>query len=639
MNVKNLWKGIFSAGLAVALLFGLVLPVGASRFFSSGFEMQSVAPNIEVTTASGTMTISTSTKRSGQASLRASSLISGSPQYVQQIGCSTTNCQTMNSPVTRFYFYVTTLPTANNRIFITNRTTDVGLALPKVMVELTSTGNLLLLDEDGAIGTSTTALATSTWYRVEVKLDRNATPDVVELKIDGVSEASSSARVISAGIAKMTFGSNLNSETQTQGDWYFDDIAHDNLDYPGAGSIVHLRPNGAGDNSNGTSTPGDNTAWSVLDETTPNDATDYWSLTTSTDILDVNLESSASAGIGSSDTINLVQGSTRATGATTATSTYSLRLKSESSGTVATSSENTFSTSTWWTNTTSTLSALLTSTTTPQTGGVWTPALLDTMQIGVQASSTFGTNLQISALWALVEYLPVSSNPAPTITSLSKSNYELTAGDADFTLTITGTGFVASTTATFGGSSKTVTYIGATSITIPITTADITAGTKEITVTNPTPGGGSASTNIIIDVARTGGGSGGNYTQATTGGYTPPAYVPPPTVSVTPVSPNPPVAPRFIFTKNLTLTVLTGTTDQRAVLEVKELQRYLNSQGFLVAILGAGSPGNETNYFGNLTKSALIRFQEAHAGVILNPIGLTKGTGYFGPMTRAFVNR
>ncbi len=64
--------------------------------------------------------------------------------------------------------------------------------------------------------------------------------------------------------------------------------------------------------------------------------------------------------------------------------------------------------------------------------------------------------------------------------------------------------------------------------------------------------------------------------------------------------------------------------------DVKELQKFLNSKGFIIAESGPGSPGNETNLFGSLTKQALIKFQISHN---INP-----AIGYFGPLTRAFVN-
>lgn len=75
----------------------------------------------------------------------------------------------------------------------------------------------------------------------------------------------------------------------------------------------------------------------------------------------------------------------------------------------------------------------------------------------------------------------------------------------------------------------------------------------------------------------------------------------------------------------------TGATGE----DVQCLQRYLNWAGFVVAAAGAGSPGNETIFFGPRTRGAVIRWQEAHAADILTPIGLTNGTGFWGPRSFA----
>ncbi len=79
----------------------------------------------------------------------------------------------------------------------------------------------------------------------------------------------------------------------------------------------------------------------------------------------------------------------------------------------------------------------------------------------------------------------------------------------------------------------------------------------------------------------------------------------------------------FSFTQNLT----PGMTS----LEVKELQKYLNRNGFILAKSGPGSPGNETTFFGNLTKLALLNFQ------IENKIPTTNGV--FDLNTREFLNK
>lgn len=73
--------------------------------------------------------------------------------------------------------------------------------------------------------------------------------------------------------------------------------------------------------------------------------------------------------------------------------------------------------------------------------------------------------------------------------------------------------------------------------------------------------------------------------------------------------------------------------------DVRELQKFLNAHGFTVATQGAGSPGQESTYFGTATLKAVTRFQEAHADQLLAPLGLTKGTGLFLEVTRTFVNQ
>lgn len=64
-------------------------------------------------------------------------------------------------------------------------------------------------------------------------------------------------------------------------------------------------------------------------------------------------------------------------------------------------------------------------------------------------------------------------------------------------------------------------------------------------------------------------------------------------------------------------------------LDVKQLQQFLNQEGFKIADQGPGSPGNETEIFGSLTQQALIKFQQAH--------NITPAAGYFGPLTQSFI--
>ena len=67
--------------------------------------------------------------------------------------------------------------------------------------------------------------------------------------------------------------------------------------------------------------------------------------------------------------------------------------------------------------------------------------------------------------------------------------------------------------------------------------------------------------------------------------------------------------------------------------DVRCLQRFLNWSGYTLAATGPGSVGSESAYFGPLTANALIKWQNANAFQVLTPIGLTAGTGFWGPMS------
>lgn len=63
--------------------------------------------------------------------------------------------------------------------------------------------------------------------------------------------------------------------------------------------------------------------------------------------------------------------------------------------------------------------------------------------------------------------------------------------------------------------------------------------------------------------------------------------------------------------------------------DVQALQEFLNQNNFPVAQTGPGSPGNETQYFGTETQSALAAWQTAN--------NVSPASGYYGPITRGMI--
>jgi Big-like domain-containing protein len=198
-------------------------------------------------------------------------------------------------------------------------------------------------------------------------------------------------------------------------------------------------------------------------------------------------------------------------------------------------------------------------------------------------------------LGAVTLTITQASNPVPTITTLSPASK--TAGGPAFTLTVNGTNFVGASTVNFAGAVRTTTFVSATQLTASILAADIaTAGTPAVTVTNPTPGGGTSnSVNFAVTttgsftvggtaVTATAGASGtSTITVTPTGGFTgnvnvtcPAAGLP---AGVT-CTPNPlaiNVTTAAAVTGQLTLNVVAPSTTLTASAEPLERKRYAAS--------------------------------------------------------------
>jgi hypothetical protein len=128
-----------------------------------------------------------------------------------------------------------------------------------------------------------------------------------------------------------------------------------------------------------------------------------------------------------------------------------------------------------------------------------------TLNSGV-ASKAFATagSTNPSVTWSGSDRVSISfitlnpdSYPVPTVTSISPST--TTVGDAGFTLTVDGDNFVSGTSVVrLDGVDKPTTFVSSTQLTATIAAGDLAApAAKNITVFNPTPGGGTSDAQIL----------------------------------------------------------------------------------------------------------------------------------------------
>lgn len=368
-----------------------------ARLTSVGFELNSNTSGIEINNNASLTGISTTHVRSGIYSGESSP--SGEAHRLRHLFVSP---NTSGSFFHRIYLKVVSNP--DDTEYIIRISTTAGVAL--VGIKMTTGGVLQLFnhEDDSQIGADSPALNDNVWYRIELAVDTTTLSSTsVEAKIDGVSFASGTANLAS-GQAMLVCG---NDQTNSTHSIFFEDLASNDdsgsfqNSWPGEGSIVHLKPNATGDNSDWT---GDNTD---IDEVTPDDATTVIESTTLNHIEDVNLEATP-ASILSTDIINCVQVGVRYRADGAAEPSFVLRIKSNTGGTVEESGNITTTNTTWHTNSNvNPRNYQLTLYNLPgSTNDKWTKALLDTAQIGARISVDQINNIEISTMWLLVDYAP-----------------------------------------------------------------------------------------------------------------------------------------------------------------------------------------------------------------------------------------
>lgn len=88
------------------------------------------------------------------------------------------------------------------------------------------------------------------------------------------------------------------------------------------------------------------------------------------------------------------------------------------------------------------------------------------------------------------------NNPSPTTSSISPASK--IAGEGSFTLTVNGSNFISSSVVKIAGTGRTTTFISDSQLTAAVLSSDIsTPGAYDVTVFNPTPGGGTSGAQVL----------------------------------------------------------------------------------------------------------------------------------------------
>jgi RHS repeat-associated protein len=106
----------------------------------------------------------------------------------------------------------------------------------------------------------------------------------------------------------------------------------------------------------------------------------------------------------------------------------------------------------------------------------------------ISESPTAGTLVNVGSVVNLV----IANNPVPTLSSISPTT--ATPGAAAFALTVNGTNFIPGSVVSWNGANLTTTFVSATQLTAQVpATLIAAAGTAQVLVFNPSPGGGTSS--------------------------------------------------------------------------------------------------------------------------------------------------
>lgn len=404
-----------------------------ARLFSTGFEIDTLSSGYEILSVTNG-TLDTTIKRSGARSFKCAPATTN--HFVRQ-QVFLTNSSTIG--YTRFYMYIETAPPSAFAITRFANVSDTSCG------QLTLDNNrvLRLVDGNGTVQATSSAIPLNTWTRIEMKMDPAGT---VEGKIDGTTFGNVS------GVTTGTWGRvNIGFLTGTPAsgviyldDWAINDSSGSSENsWPGdSGGIYTLFPDGDGtshawNRTNGTDA-GTSLNYQLMNDPTVADTT---AMIQSNTLNALDMYTMANHGL-SNKSVSVVHVAARISNNSVADTTTACKLQvvKTGGGTVAESgalipNSTTFRT-TFAAPTTAGAPALppITLYADPD-GAAWTLTTIDSMQAGIKLTATGTNRIRATALWVTFDTIPASAlskSDDQTGTFVDNATRAVTAAVAEF---------------------------------------------------------------------------------------------------------------------------------------------------------------------------------------------------------------
>lgn len=449
-----------------------------ARLWQSGPHLSSITGDVEFTTVSGTVSIQNTVTRIGPFAIRTNP--TAGTAFVRQLlytADSSTNV------FFRAYVRFATFPGADATICrIVNLANDPGAQFRFIA----STSKIVMLDANGtAVGSPSATLSTNTWYRLELNLDGGSNPGSLTGKLDGTTFATGAApaqfpwqRVLWGTVTSVTM------------DAFWCDIAVNDSSgsvqnsWPGSGVVKAIFPDSTGDANgwnNTANTAGSTSNWQLVDEIPPNDATDM----VQTGTLNAeDMYNMGASGLGASDTVNCVMiGARYRNNLADTLAAMKVQVKKTSGGTILQSAALIPNDTSWQSLTPNQPRIYpIIMYLDPDNTVAWTQATLDTMQVGQKLTATGTNRVQVTTVWASIDYTPSSTTPI----SASDTGAGVDAGSVAAAIAATETGAGVEATGVGQSSTETGAGVDAGSVSAAISSADTAAGVDAASLTSVT---------------------------------------------------------------------------------------------------------------------------------------------------------